>query len=62
MKRAGVSVTPPAALQFPKPGAGGGGSVISIGNLNLHGIQNVSGLEDELVKRSKQRPIPRRGR
>jgi putative Ca2+/H+ antiporter (TMEM165/GDT1 family) len=40
----------------------GVGRVITInGGLHLHGVQNVAQLETELMKRSKQRPTPRRG-
>jgi hypothetical protein len=61
-KQAGVSGinVPGRTPGLSKPAVGG--SVITIGNLNLHGIQDVPALEDELVKRSKQRPQPRRGR
>jgi putative Ca2+/H+ antiporter (TMEM165/GDT1 family) len=40
----------------------GVGRVITInGGLHLHGVQNVAQLENELTKRAKQRPTPRRG-
>jgi hypothetical protein len=29
--------------------------------VHLHGVQNVAQLEEELAKRTKQRPKPRRG-
>ena len=41
--------------------AGGGGLVIN-GGLHLHGIQDVTKLENELEARAKRRPRPRRGR
>ena len=56
-KRMGVDVTrfqKTARGQYVIPGGGARG--IHIANLNIHGIRNVAELENELARRSKQRP------
>ena len=63
-KKMGVDVTRfqvTARGQFVAPGGGGRGLTIA-GGVHLHGIQNVSQLENELARRSKQRPRSRRRR
>jgi hypothetical protein len=63
-KRLGVDVTrfqKTARGQFVVPGGGGRGLTIA-GGVHLHGIQNVSQLENELARRSKQRAHQRRRR
>ena len=63
-KRMGVDVTRfqvSARGQFVAPGRGGRALTIA-GGVHLHGIQNVSQLENELARRSKQRPRSRRRR
>lgn len=65
-KRLGVDVTrfqKTARGQFVLAGAAGGGrGVVISGGVHLHGIQNVSQLENELQRRAKQRSQPRRRR
>ena len=62
-KKTSVDVTKRHQAQLPRAFAlaGGGGLTIN-GGLHLHGVQDVSNLENELEARAKRRPQPRRGR
>jgi hypothetical protein len=57
----GVAGLPLPAATGGRAGAYGGRAVYNIQNLNLHGVQDVRGLENQLTRRSQQRPQTRRG-
>lgn len=77
VKRLGWNLTPQQTAQLrtaiavrgprgeaPTPGAQGalaGAGVVIQGDLHLHGVQDVPGMENQLHKRAKGRPATRRG-
>lgn len=56
-----LNAAPVYQYVVPVGGGHGGGTTINVnGPLHLHGVQDVSGFEDELHKRAKHRPKQRR--
>lgn len=60
LAQVGAGGTIPSGRTPAFAGAGGGGGITFNAPVHFHGVQNVKQMEDELQKRARQRPAPRR--